>query len=307
MRKINVKKLTVITPTYNRAYILEKCYNSLINQSCKDFLWLVVDDGSSDNTDELISKWKKDSVIEIQYLKKKNGGKASALNLALDNLNTPFAVCLDSDDYFYKDTVRIALKHLQSIKDNNKCCGLLALRNNPDGTVMGDKEIPDKTEYATAADIMLGLGLALRTELICFYKSEKLLKFRFPQFEKEKYVSPSFIQYQITRKDYFKVCRERLCCCEYLDDGLTRNKDIVIIKNPRGYTCIKRLAFEQAPNIIQLFKQGIMYDCGCIISRNPDWLRESPNKLLSLLLYPLGFIAYLIRFKQLEKKIKTGN
>ena len=287
--------LTVVTPTYNRAYILDKCYLSLLRQTNQSFIWLVVDDGSTDNTEKIVRDWIADGRISIQYIKKQNGGKASALNRALDVITTKYAVCLDSDDSFYPETVDMALQALKAADQDERCCGVLALRNNSDGTVMGGREIPRRYQRVTAADVLLRLNL--KTELICFYKTEDLKGRRFPEFENEKFVSPSWMQLEITRKKYFLTSWEKLCCCEYIADGLTVNKRKVILNNPKGYICVKKIQFELAPNLKQLVKNGIMYDCGCIIGHDSDWLKNAPHKIMAFLLYPMGKLAYWIRFQ----------
>lgn len=292
--------LTIITPTYNRGYILHKAYESLLSQTDKRFIWMIIDDGSTDNTEELVSEWKKENKISITYYKKKNGGKASALNVAIEKISTGYAVCLDSDDMFYPDTVSKALVSLESVKHDNNCCGILALRNNPDGTVMGERNIPKEYTNITAVDIFL--KLSLRTELICFYKTEILNQFRFPEFEKEKFVSPAWMQYMVTQEHYFKTSWEKLCCCEYVSDGLTKNKRRVIVNNPKGYLCVKKLSFNYSTNLKQIIKNGIMYDCGCIIAKNTEWLKDAPRKIFALLLMPLGYIAYIIKFQKMSKK-----
>lgn len=290
--------ITVITPTYNRAYILHKCYESLIKQTSKKFKWLIIDDGSNDNTEEIVKEWIDEKKIKIDYIKKENGGKASALNLAIDNLDTEYAVCLDSDDYFYDDTIENAINDLNNIETNKECCGILALRNNPDGSVMGKKEVPLEMEYVTVADIFLKLGL--RTELICFYKVDILKNFRFPIFENEKFVSPSWMQYTVTQNYKFKMCWKKLCICEYVNDGLTKNKKKVIIKNPKGYTCVKLLSFNLSGNLIQKIKNGIMLNYGAILSNDNIYTQLNLiNRLLAMALRPLGYIVYIIRARGL--------
>lgn len=91
--------LTVFTPTFNRAYTLHLCYESLKRQSCNDFLWLVVDDGSSDNTRELVESWIDEGVIQIRYYYQENLGMHGAHNAAYDIIDTELNVCIDSDDY----------------------------------------------------------------------------------------------------------------------------------------------------------------------------------------------------------------
>ena len=294
--------ITVATPTYNRAHTLPACYESLCEQSDKRFIWLVIDDGSTDNTEELIHTWKKENRIEIDYCKKKNGGKASALNVGIDLLKTPYAVCLDSDDTFFPETIERALMMLMKTESDPRCCGILALRNNPDGSVMGHKTIPEYLTTITAKNVFLDLNLT--TELICFYKSEMLKKYRFPEFEGEKFVSPAWMQYKITEEYYYKTSWDKLCRCEYIADGLTKNKRKVIKNNPRGYTCVKKYSFDLAPTVKSRIKNGIMYDCGCLLGHDKMWLKNVRHKGWAVILMPIAAIVKWRRFSDngTEKK-----
>ena len=93
------KILTVFTPAYNRAYTLHKCYESLTRQTNKNFKWMIIDDGSTDNTANLVAKWKEESDFEIIYIYKQNRGMHTAHNTAYENIDTELNVCIDSDDY----------------------------------------------------------------------------------------------------------------------------------------------------------------------------------------------------------------
>lgn len=287
--------LTIITPTYNRAHTLPDVYNSLLKQTDKNFLWMVVDDGSSDSTEELVRGWMAENRLCIEYLKKQNGGKASALNVAIDALHTDYAVCLDSDDTFVLDAVEKALKQLDCIKDDSELCGILALRSNPNGTVMCGREIPHSYETLKAEDIFLREHI--KAELICFYKSSVLRQYRFPEFEGEKFISPAWMQYEITRRYSYKTSWDSFCVCQYIADGLTKNKRRVIAKNPHGYTCVKCFSFNLAPTLKMKIKHGIMYDCGCIIGKDRNWLKNVKHKVLAVLLLPIAVPVYLKRFK----------
>lgn len=298
--------LTIITPSYNRAYTLSKCYETLCGQTSKNFNWLVIDDGSTDNTQELVQSWTDEGKIKIRYVKKENGGKASALNYALDYLQTPYCCVLDSDDYFTLDAVEKAISLLLSEKDNDACCGVIALRNNPDGTVIGGMKIPSEYKYATGAELMIKLNL--RTEYIEFMRTDLVKQFPYPSFSGEKFIPPSYVDYKISDSRKFLVSQEQFCICEYIDDGLTKNKNSVIFKNPKGYTLIKLMSYERSESLKSKIRYGIMYNCGCILSRDKKWLKNAPYKLLTVILYPLGYIAYLKKFrKRVGNKIHAKN
>lgn len=292
-----MKELTIVTPTYNRAYVLNKAYQSLVNQTNKSFKWLIIDDGSSDNTEEFVSKLIEKREIEIEYIRKKNGGKASALNIGLDKIATPYCVCLDSDDWFSENAVELALNLLKEEKENSRCCGILAIRNNPDGSCMGNKKIPSSFKYITMDDLYNKIGFA--SELICFYKSEIVKQYRFPIFENEKFMPPSWFHYKLCESYYFRTSWDCLCFCEYIPDGLTRNKRKVIANNPKGYTLIKRISFQNSKGIKRKIKNGITYDCGAIISKDKDWLKKAPYKLTAVLCFPIAMGMYYLCYKKL--------
>ena len=100
-----MKVLTVFTPTYNRAYCLHQCYESLVRQTCKDFVWMIIDDGSTDNTKDLVDQWLKNNLIDIEYIWQENQGMHGAHNTAYDSIKTELNVCIDSDDYMPDDAV----------------------------------------------------------------------------------------------------------------------------------------------------------------------------------------------------------
>ena len=289
----NAAMITVITPTYNRAYTLHKGYASLCRQNCKDFVWMIIDDGSTDQTEDLVSGWKEEGKIEIVYMKKPNGGKASALNLAFDHVTTPYCVCLDSDDYFIDTAISEALELLEAEKENDSCCGVLSLHVKPDGTYFGGKGLEKSVAYLSMPEIKID------TECARFYKTAALTGIRFPEFPGEKFVAPVYIDYLLAEKYRFKVAHKSFCICEYMEDGLTKNKRAVIIKNPRGYTAVKRFSFMYADSLTKTIKHGIMYDCGCIVGKDRGWLKNSPRKLWSIVLFPLGYAVYIKRFKHI--------
>ena len=146
-----MKTLTVFTPSYNRAYTLHKCYESLLRQTSKDFTWLIIDDGSSDNTKELVDSWINENKIEINYIYQENQGMHGAHNTAYKNIKTELNVCIDSDDYMPDD----AVKKIISFWNKNKrsdLAGIMALDAYTDGKVIGDK-FPNELKESTYFDI----------------------------------------------------------------------------------------------------------------------------------------------------------
>ena len=137
-----MKTLTVFTPTYNRAYCLGKLYNSLIRQTNKDFSWMIIDDGSTDNTEKLVQSWIDEDNIHIQYHYQENQGMHGGHNTAYSLIETPLNVCIDSDDFMPNNAVELILNQWELIKDNPCCAGIVGLDADKSGKIIGTK-IPE--------------------------------------------------------------------------------------------------------------------------------------------------------------------
>lgn len=121
-----MKTLTVFTPTYNRAFCLDQLYNSLCRQTSDDFTWLVIDDGSTDNTEDLVKGWIADGKIEIRYHKKPNGGMHTGHNAAYRLIDTQLNTCIDSDDFMPDDAVAVIVETWKS-RGSDKVAGIIGL------------------------------------------------------------------------------------------------------------------------------------------------------------------------------------
>ena len=117
------QKVTVFTPAYNRAYTLGRLYESLLKQTDKRFCWLIVDDGSTDQTEELVSNWIKENRIDIEYYKQENQGKPAAHNTGVELTKTELFTCVDSDDYLTDNAVGEILNAWERKTDG--CIGIL--------------------------------------------------------------------------------------------------------------------------------------------------------------------------------------
>ena len=133
-----MKTLTVFTPTFNRAYTLHKCYESLKRQSSKDFVWLIIDDGSSDNTKEIVYKWINENEIEIRYYYQKNQGMHGAHNTAYELIDTEINTCIDSDDYMTDYAVERIVDFWKKNKERG-LAGFVALDAYENGEIIGTK------------------------------------------------------------------------------------------------------------------------------------------------------------------------
>lgn len=286
--------ITVFTPTYNRAYCLNKCYESLLRQTNKDFVWLIIDDGSTDDTQKLVHKWiEQTREFEIRYTYKENGGLHTGYNAAIEQLDTELAICVDSDDYLVDDAIERIADFWQENNDG-KVAGIVALDATEDKKVIGDL-LP---EQSTVNLIDLTIGryklqngdrkLVVRTDL---YKSVA------PQmtFLGEKNFNPHYMHLQISQSHDFLVMNQILCIVEYLPGGMTNSMLHQYYSSPNSFAQIRRLylSFNNA-GIVFRFKQCIHYVSSSILAHDRSFLKTSPAKALTVLAVPLGWLLSLV-------------
>ena len=282
--------LTVFTPTYNRAYILNQCYESLVRQSCKDFIWLIIDDGSTDNTKELVEEWmKNDNKFEIRYHYKKNGGMHTGHNAAYELIDTELNVCIDSDDFMPDNAVELIVNFWREY-GSDKYSGIVALDIYKNGEVIGCK-LPDKKSTTLSGFYDNGgqgdKKLIYRTEVINKYPS-------YPEFKGEKFV-PLDYKYLLVDQDYeLLIMNEAVCVVEYMEDGSSKNMFRQYYKNPRGFSFMRKVHMIYDKKFINKFKNCIHYVSSSFISKNKEFISESPNKLMTIFSIPFGASLYLL-------------
>lgn len=279
--------LTVFTPTYNRASTLPRTYESLCRQDCKDFLWLVVDDGSTDNTAVLVREWqKKDNGFEIRYIYKENGGMHTAHNTAYENIDTELNVCIDSDDCLADGAVRRIQDKWQTVKLRGYA-GIIGLDANLGGKLIGNGFPEGMTETTLTGYYASGgrgdKKLVYQTDIIRQYPP-------YPVFEGEKYVALAY-KYRLIDQDYkLSVLDEVLCNVEYQLDGSSNTMWKQYLKNPKGFAFWRKVCMKYPTSKKRLVIDCIHYCSSSILSRNSHYIAESPMKLLTILCTPLGWL-----------------
>lgn len=145
--------ITLFTPTFNRANFLERLYKIILNQTSDKFVWLVVNDGSTDNTYEVIKKFIEENKIPIKYIHKENGGKHSAFKIALDNCLTEYFLCIDDDDLYEYNSIEFFLKRWEDIRNEKKddIGAIRVLSKRIDGSIVTDS--PKKIQIGRITDI----------------------------------------------------------------------------------------------------------------------------------------------------------
>ena len=211
-----MKTLTIFTPTFNRAYTLGKCYESLINQTLKDFTWLIIDDGSTDDTKELVKKWINENKIEIKYHYQENQGMHGAHNTAYELIQTEINTCIDSDDYMPLDAVEKIVSFWKLNKGDKKLAGFLALDAYNNGQIIGTS-LPENLKKTTYFDLYHKHNAKGDKKLI--YRTELTKKYPYPIFKGEKYVSLAYKYAKLDDEFELAMMNEIVCIVEYMDDG----------------------------------------------------------------------------------------
>ena len=291
--------LTVFTPAYNRAHTIGRTYESLCRQTSKDFEWLVVDDGSSDNTRQLVEGWIAEGKIPIRYIYQENQGMHGAHNTAYRNIHTLLNTCIDSDDYMPDDAVEKILNCWRE-NGNDQVAGLIGLDVTQDGNVIG-VPFPEGMKRTTLQGFYEAGGrgdkkLVYRTDVITRYPE-------YPLFEGERYVGLGY-KYMLIDQDYqLAVLNEPLVIVEYQQDGSSFNMFKQYWRNPRGMAFYHKTEMLLAHSLKRKLMVCTHYVSSSIISRNWRFIQESPKKLMTVLCIPSGVALYLL----IRHKVKNNS
>ena len=224
-------KITVFTPTYNRAYILENLYRSLQRQTYRDFEWLVVDDGSSDDTEELFQRWsREDNFFPIRYCKQENGGKCRAINRGLEQARGELFFTVDSDDYLTDDALEKVARWESELPKDGSYCGFAGnLGTAPD--VTPNKPLPGDFFDGTAFD---RYGIVEGERASVFF-TEIHRRYLYPEFPGEKFMTEAVTWNRMANDGYkMRFYNDIIWIYEYKEDGLTRSGYALFLNNPQG-------------------------------------------------------------------------
>lgn len=309
-----MKTLTVFTPAYNRAHTIGRTYQSLCRQSCHDFDWLVVDDGSADNTRELIISFLTDieavgdneffgqSIdapwLRVHYIYQQNQGMHGAHNMAYDAISTELNTCIDSDDYMPDDAVEkiLTLWNTLSVEDKAKFAGIIALDVDDKTLKVIGNELPSDRKSTTLSGYYERGGqgdkkLIYRTEVI---KNTP----RYPLFEGERYVGLAYKYMLIDQQYELLILNEPVCIVEYQLDGSSHSMYRQYWNNPKGWSFYRRAEMQYTRGLKRKVMVCTHYVSSSIMAGNKRFIAESPCKLMTLCSIPLGVVLYFyIRHK----------
>lgn len=285
-----MKKITVFTPTYNRAHLLPRLYQSLCEQTNKDFIWLVIDDGSSDNTKELVNSWILENKIEIQYHFKQNGGMHTGHNAAYSLINTELNMCIDSDDLVPKYSIEKIINFWENNKDE-KYAGILGLDSFENGKIVSSKKFPPNIKSGKYYLLKRDFGIVGDIKFV--YRTDVIKKYpAYPVFKGEK-LTPLGYKYRIIDQDYDMLfLNEILCQVEYLDDGSSNTIYKQYFQSPKGFRHSRIYTMKYSATIKDKFVQAGHYIKESIIANDYNIFKNNPEKLITIFCIPLGITMY---------------
>jgi glycosyltransferase involved in cell wall biosynthesis len=227
--------ITIFTPVYNRAAVLENLYQSLWRQTAYDFEWLIIDDGSTDSIAEVVYHWMETESVPfpIRFYQQENGGKHRAINRGVQLAQGEAFFIVDSDDCLTEDAVEWIHKWWEDVADNDGYAGIAGLRGNRNRDVIGD--IPHFEVYVDATNLERS-EYGLLGDKAEVYKTSVLRKEPFPEFEGENFLTEATVWDRIAYEGLkIRWFNQVIYLCEYRADGLTSQGWEVFIKNPVGW------------------------------------------------------------------------
>ena len=216
--------ISILTPTYNRGELLLPLYDSLKNLTFKDFEWLIVDDGSEDDTEQYALSWIAHNIenteFPIRYIKKSNGGKHTAINRGVREANGELILILDSDDTLPSDSLATIAQYFEQCKDYKDCAGVCGLMAHHDGQLIGTG-FPKDPMYESALQFRYAKKGNVTGDLLEVYKTSVMREFSFPEIENEKFCPESLVWNRIANKYKLFCFNKVIYYRDYLEGGLT--------------------------------------------------------------------------------------
>lgn len=289
--------LTVFTPTYNRAHTLMRTYESLCRQTCKDFEWLIIDDGSTDNTEQHVFSWIAEYKIKIRYIKKSNGGLHTGYTTAIANIRTELNVCIDSDDFMPDDAVEKILTLWQT-NNNNNIAGIIGLDffigSGPVGGYFSHEGnyhfFEQKYKLAHNGD----------TKIVC--RTDLMRQFYpIPSFG-EKNFNPVWYYIKVGENHKFMVVNHNFCFVDYQPDGMGAGIYRQYQNSPKSFAELRRVyMLSRHLPWYRKFIDAAHYVSSSIFSKDKNFIQKSPAPVLTIIAIPAGLIIHSLILYKLRK------
>ena len=295
-----MKTLTVFTPTYNRSYTLPRLYDSLCRQTSNDFLWLIVDDGSSDDTSQLVEGWKGENKIEIFYYRQENGGKMRAHNKGVQLSKTKLFVCVDSDDYLANIAVEKILFTWNEYYQKENIAGVIGYKEIKKNGVSNILSSFPSILTSTLSGLY-AKGFVGDTTLV--FRTDVIKQFPFPEINGEKFITESYVYEQIDQSYVYVLLNEPLTICEYQEEGYSYNIIKVHYKNPKGMALYyNQHSLLTKKGLIDSLRSVVYYIIYSRLAKENNIYAKSKRKgLIYLLAWGLSFYYQKILIKQVNE------
>lgn len=295
-------KISVLTPTYNRANFLDKLYASLLinSNNCSNcqIEWLIMDDGSTDNTKRVVEEYEKENIINVKYFYQENQGKMAAINSLVKNATGDFIVECDSDDFFSKDAFTIIKKSIEECKDMENTYALVFLKYTKEGKNMGN-EFHSDNHQSTMFNLYFKEGITGEKALV--YNASIRKQFVYELEKNEKFITEARLHHKMDLK-YKVICFNKpIMICEYQPEGYTKNINKMFKQSPYGYYQYFKEIFDQDMHGVKIKKRIYVYKHYILFSvltkqKNPiKYVKGILNKIIVAILYIPGKIAAKVK------------
>lgn len=281
--------LSVVTPVYNRAGLLKTCWESLAAQTDKDLEWIVVDDGSTDGSADLV-KSLPDAGFPVILVEKENGGKHTALNASHPHIHGEYVLILDSDDRLVDTAVAQVRAGWQRFAGDQRIGIVTFLK----GTAV-DAPSCMADDEGVPVDIMRYQRRCFRSSDCCeVIRAALYTKYPFPVFEGERFLSEGALWNRVSFTHKCVYINSVIYLAEYLEGGLTRSGRGLRIRNPRGGMFTANLNMNRRNFMKRRIKNGLLYTCyGCFAGLTPGEMAAGcDSKLLMWLCLPAGWLLH---------------
>jgi glycosyltransferase involved in cell wall biosynthesis len=220
--------VTIVTPSYNRSQRLKNLYNSLLRQTCYSFLWIIIDDGSTDSTKDVVKEFNT-NLFEIKFFTQKNSGKHRAINNIVDYVSSELIFIVDSDDMLTFDAIETIYSDFYSVE--KKLIGLSYLRSDTQGYIIGDEFTSDRLLSTHADERIINNIEGDKAEV---WKTSEFKKIPFLEFDNERFFSEQHKYLAMSGTGEILFRNKSIYICEYLPDGLSSKIRKLQYENPSG-------------------------------------------------------------------------
>lgn len=290
--------ITIFTPTYNRGEKLKKLKSSLQKQTDLDFKWIIIDDGSEDNTKSIVKDFIDENKLDITYYYQENHGKHVAHNRGVQMCKTELFYCVDSDDLLPNNAIQQIKQIWNECDDKKSISGIVGIKAFYDYNVVGNY-FPEDVKRASLLELCSEYGKKGDTALI--WRTEVLKEYPFKVFENENFLRENTAYDLIAKKYKMAVTNKIIYLCEYFEDGLSANATKLEFKNPKGAAYYRLLEAKKQKNILK----RMAYYSGYVFYCNLGDDKENAIKQIGVLKYEIyNILSIFIKLRYKLRGVK---